>query len=137
MPLSVSEGEKMICGIGIDLVENDRLAKIIDRWGLKFLQRVFSEGEINYCARHAQAAIHFSARFAVKESFLKALGIGLGMGVKLREIEVVHDKNGKPDLLLRGEAKAQIEKRNIEKIYLSLSHTRNYATAIVLLEKSK
>ena len=125
----------MICGIGIDLVENDRLAKIIAKWGSKFLQRVFSAGEINYCEKHAQASINYGARFAAKESFLKALGIGLGMGVKLKEIEVVHDKNGKPDLFLQGEAKVQIEKRNIEKIHLSLTHTRSYATAIVLLEK--
>ena len=125
----------MIYGIGIDLVENDRLANIIERWGLNFLDRIFSEGEIDYCSRHAQAAIHFSARFAAKESFLKALGMGLGMGVKLKEIEVVVDKNGKPDLLLQGEAKTQIEKRNIEKTHLSLTHTRNYATAVVLLEQ--
>jgi len=59
------------------------------------------------------------------------------MGVKLKEIEVVNDKNGKPDLLLCGEAKAQIEKRNIVKVHLSLTHTRRYASAIVLLENSK
>ena len=125
----------MICGIGIDLVENDRLARIIDKWGSKFLQRVFSDGEINYCEKHAQASVNYGARFAAKESFVKALGIGLGMGVKLKEIEVVNDKNGKPDLVLRGEAKTQIEKRNIVKVHLSLTHTRRYATAIVLLEK--
>ena len=61
--------------------------------------------------------------------------MGLGMGIKLKEIEVVHDKKGKPELVLQGGAKAQIEKRNIGKIHLSLTHTRNYATAIVLLEK--
>ena len=135
MQLYMPEGREMIYGIGIDLVENDRLANIIERWGLKFLERVFSEGEINYCSRHAQAAIHFSARFAAKESFLKALGMGLGMGVKLREIEVVLDKNGKPGLLLQGEAKTQIKKRNIARTHLSLTHTQNYATAVVLLEK--
>jgi holo-[acyl-carrier protein] synthase len=125
----------MIYGIGIDLVENDRLDRIINKWGSKFLQRVFSAGEIKYCEKHAQAAVNYGARFAVKESFLKALGIGIGMGVKLKEIEVVHDDKGKPDLVLWGEAKTQIEKRDIGKIHLSLTHTRNYATAIVLLEK--
>jgi holo-[acyl-carrier protein] synthase len=127
----------MIYGIGIDLVENERLKKIIAKWHNKFLERVYSESEIDYCSRHAPAAIHYGARFAAKESFLKALGIGLGMGVKLREIEVVHDHNGKPDLMLRGEAKVQIEKRKIGKVYLSLTHTHNYATAIVLLEKNR
>jgi holo-[acyl-carrier protein] synthase len=126
---------KMIYGIGIDLVENDRLAKIVAKWGSKFLERVFSESEINYCEKHAQSSVNYGARFAAKESFLKALGIGLGMGVKLREIEVVHDEKGKPDLVLWGEARMQIEKRDIIKVHLSLTHTRTYATAIVLLEK--
>ncbi len=127
----------MICGIGIDLVENDRLDRIIAKWGQKFLQRVFSDSEINYCEKHALASVNYGARFAAKESFVKALGIGLGMGVKLKEIEVVNDKYGKPDLILCGEAKAQIEKRNIVKVHLSLTHTRRYASAVVLLENNK
>ena len=125
----------MIFGIGIDLVENGRLEKIIEKWGIKFLNRVFSAGEIKYCGKHIQSSIHYGARFAAKESFLKALGIGLGMGVKLSDIEVIHDKNGKPVLALCGGAKVQIEKREITKIHLSLTHTKKYATAIVLLEK--
>ena len=125
----------MIQGIGIDLVENERIEKIINKWGQKFLQRVFSDGEINYCGRHIQSSLHYGARFAAKEAFLKALGIGLGRGVKLREIEVVHDDQGKPDLTLHGEAGQQIEQRQITRIHLSLTHTKNYATAIVILEK--
>ncbi len=125
----------MICGIGIDLVENGRLEKIIKKWGIKFLSRVFSTGEIQYCGGHIQSSTHYGARFAAKESFLKALGIGLGMGVKLRDIEVVRDKNGKPALAVYGGAKVQIEKRKITKIHLSMTHTKNYSTAIVLLEK--
>ena len=125
----------MIQGIGIDLVENERIEKIINKWGQKFLQRVFSDEEIKYCGRHIQSSLHYGARFAAKEAFLKALGIGLGMGIKLREIEVVHDDQGKPDLSLHGEANLQIEEREIKRIHLSLTHTKNYATAIVLLEK--
>ena len=125
----------MILGIGVDLVENERIEKIISKWGQKFLQRVFSEGEINYCGRHIQASLHYGARFAAKEAFLKALGIGLGRGVKLCEIEVVHDDQGKPDLSLHGEAHLQIEQRQIKRIHLSLTHTKSYATAIVILEK--
>ncbi|MCX5850396.1 MAG: holo-ACP synthase, partial [Deltaproteobacteria bacterium] len=79
----------MIYGIGIDLVENNRLEKIIEKWGSKFLERVFSPGEIKYCGKHVQSSTHYGARFAAKESFLKALGIGLGRGVKLDDIEVV------------------------------------------------
>ena len=125
----------MICGIGIDLVENSRLEKIIEKWGSKFLQRVFSDEEIQYCGKHVQSSIHYGARFAAKESFLKALGIGLGRGVKFKDIEVMHDKNGKPALDLQGGAKAQIGKRKITKIHLSLTHTKKYATAVVILEK--
>ena len=125
----------MIEGVGIDLVETERLARIIARHGSKFLQRVFGEDEINYCSRHAEAAIHYSARFAAKESFLKALGIGLGRGVRLREIEVVHDGQGKPALMLRGEAEIHVKKRNISRVHVSLTHTKRHATAVVLLEK--
>jgi holo-[acyl-carrier protein] synthase len=125
----------MIYGIGIDLVENIRIERIVKKWGPKFLNRIFSEGEIEYCARHAQSSIHYGARFAAKESFLKALGIGLGKGVKLHDIEVVSDENGKPSLMLCGEAKAEIKKRKIVNIHLSLTHTKNYASAIVILEK--
>jgi holo-[acyl-carrier protein] synthase len=124
----------MIQGIGIDLVENERIEKIIAKWGEKFLRRVYSAEEISYCSRHVQASIHYGARFAAKEAFLKAMGIGLGMGVKLREIEVVNNDQGKPDLLLWDRANEQIIKREIRKIHLSLTHTKNYATAIVILE---
>jgi holo-[acyl-carrier protein] synthase len=125
----------MIYGIGIDLVENSRLEKIIEKWGTKFLNRVFSTGEIQYCGKHVQSSTHYGARFAAKESFLKALGLGLGMGVNLRDIEVMHDKNGKPVLSLCAGAKDLIEKKKITKIHLSLTHTKKYASAIVLLEK--
>jgi holo-[acyl-carrier protein] synthase len=100
------------------------------------MERVFSAGEISYCEKHVKASIHFAARFAAKESFLKALGIGMGMGVRLNDIEVVHDDYSKPDLSLNGEARIQIEKRCITGIHLSLTHTDSYATAIVLLEKN-
>lgn len=129
-------GDMMIYGVGIDLVENDRLEKIIEKWGMKFLIKVFSEREIQYCGKHAKSATHYGARFAAKESFLKALGLGLGMGVNLRDIEVVNDDSGRPSLTLAGGAKDQIERRNITDIHLSLTHTRKYATALVVLEKN-
>jgi holo-[acyl-carrier protein] synthase len=125
----------MICGVGIDLVENSRLEKIIEKWGQKFLTRIFSDQEIQYCGKHIKSSTHYGARFAAKESFLKAMGIGMGMGINLRDIEVVNDDNGKPALALCGEAKAQIERRKITNIHLSLTHTKNYATALVILEK--
>ena len=125
----------MVYGIGIDLVENGRIEKIIGKWGQKFLQRVFSDREVEYCAKHIQSSVHYGARFAAKEAFLKALGIGLGMGAKLKEIEVVRNNKGKPDITLSGGAKAQMEKKKITNIHLSLTHTKKYASAIILLEK--
>ena len=125
----------MIYGVGIDLVENSRMEKIIKKWGQKFLHRIFSDGEIQYCEKYINSAIHYGVRFAAKESFLKALGIGLGMGVKLSDIEVVNDENGKPSLKLCGEAKNQMEKKRIRKFHLSLTHTKSHSTAVVLLEK--
>ncbi|HOG11808.1 MAG: holo-ACP synthase [Smithellaceae bacterium] len=125
----------MIYGIGIDLVENDRIEKIIRKWGPKFLSRVFTDAEIEYCGRHAQSSLHYGARFAVKESFLKAIGTGLGGGVKLAEIEVANLKSGKPGLRLSGGARAFVEQAGIQKIHLSITHTKHYASAAVLLEK--
>jgi holo-[acyl-carrier protein] synthase len=125
----------MIYGVGIDLVENSRMEKIIKKWEQKFLHRIFSDGEIQYCKKYINSSIHYGVRFAAKESFLKALGIGLGMGVKLSDIEVVNDENGKPSLNLCGEAKNQMEKKRIRKVHLSLTHTKSHSTAVVLLEK--
>ncbi len=125
----------MIYGVGIDLVENSRMDKIVKKWGPKFINRIFSEDEILYCEKHAHSAIHYGARFAAKESFLKALGIGMGMGVKLSDIEVVNDEKGKPSFKLCGEAKIIIKKAKISKIHLSLTHTKNYSMAVVVLEK--
>jgi len=130
-------GDQMIYGIGIDLVENIRMDRIVKKWGTKFIDKIFSKGEIVYCSRHANASIHYGARFAAKESFLKALGIGLGMGVKLSDIEVVSDQDGKPSLALYGEASAQIKKNKIINIHLSLTHTKKYSIAMVILEKNE
>ena len=125
----------MIYGVGIDLVENDRIEKIIQKWGEKFLCRVFSDREIEYCGRHAQAHIHYGARFAVKEAFLKAISLGLGRGVRLQEIEVVNEPSGQPTLMLYGGAQDFYQSAGITSAYLSITHTKKYASALVLLEK--
>lgn len=125
----------MIYGVGIDLVENSRMDRIVKKWGPKFINRIFSEQEILYCEKHAHSAIHYGARFAAKESFLKALGIGIGKGVKLNDIEIVNNEDGKPLLNLSGEAKITIQKEKIRKVHLSLTHTKHYSTAVVVLEK--
>lgn len=125
----------MIYGVGVDLVENDRIEKMIQKWGEKFLCRVFSDREIEYCGRHAQAHIHYGARFAVKEAFLKAISLGLGRGVRLREIEVVNEQGGQPTLKLYGGAQDFYQSAGIMSAYLSITHTKKYSSAMVLLEK--
>lgn len=124
----------MITGTGIDLVPVGRLKKILTRWGDRFAARFFCQQEIDYCRKKASPAIHFAARFAAKEAFLKSLGIGLGMGISLKDIEVINDDRGKPDLILRGEAQRLLEEGEIRKVHLSLTHTTESALAIVILE---
>ncbi|MCX5830548.1 MAG: holo-ACP synthase [Deltaproteobacteria bacterium] len=126
----------MIYGTGIDIVEVQRMAGIIARWGNRFVERVFTPGEIAYCHNRALPAMHFAARFAAKESLLKSLGIGLGMGLSLQEIEVVSDQRGKPEVRLRGRAKGMLRRLRVSATHLSLSHTRHAATAVVILEKA-
>lgn len=125
----------MIHGVGIDLVENERIENIILKWGDKFLERVFCDQEVAYCSKHAQSSLHYAARFAAKECFLKALGIGLGMGVKLKDIEVTRNSAGQPSIAAHGEALNQLKKNKIKKINMSLTHTKKYAAAFLVMEK--
>lgn len=125
----------MISGIGVDLVEIDRLQKILDRWGEKFVQKIFADEEISYCREHVLPAIHFAARFAAKEACMKAFGIGLGMGVGLKEIWVSRSDKGVPFLIFADQARMVMEKQEIKAAHLSLTHTRRHAMAMVVLEK--
>lgn len=125
----------MIAGIGTDLVNVGRLKRILDRWDRRFTARVYTQREMDYCYKKAVPAIHFSARFAAKESFLKALGIGISMGVHLRDIEVVNSPKGRPELVVHREAEAMLAQQCIRHLQLSLTHTSEYAAAIVILEK--
>ena len=125
----------MISGMGADLVEIDRMGKIIARWGDRFVHRVFADEEISYCRKHALPAMHFAARFAAKEACLKALGIGLGMGVGLKEIWVSRSDRGVPSLIFADKARILMEKQSIKGAHLSLTHTRRHAMAMVVLEK--
>lgn len=127
----------MIAGIGIDLVEIARIERIAARWGHAFLGRVFTRGEIEACSGRARPAIHFAARFAVKEAFLKSLGFGLGMGVRLREVETVNDRDGRPSLRLHDHALRILERRGIRRTHLTITHTKDHAAAFVVLEADR
>jgi holo-[acyl-carrier protein] synthase len=125
----------MIYGIGTDFVEVPRIEKILQKWGEKFTGRVYSESENDYCRSKAFPAMHFAARFAVKESFLKSLGMGLGMGLKLRDIEVINNLQGKPMLKINEAIEGIIDKFGITAVHISITHTKEHAHAIVVLEK--
>jgi holo-[acyl-carrier protein] synthase len=126
---------KMIHGIGTDFVEVSRLERILKEWGDRFLDRVYAHDEIEYCKNKAFPAIHFAARFAAKESFLKSLGIGLGMGVKLKEIEVRNNTLGNPELKINEKVVSILDNLGVKAIHLSMTHTREHAHAIVILER--
>ncbi|MFA4915727.1 MAG: holo-ACP synthase [Syntrophales bacterium] len=125
----------MICGIGVDSVEVSRIEKILDRWEKRFTNMVYSSSEIDYCRKQAFPAIHYAARFAAKESFFKAAGIGLWKGIRLNDIEILNNRAGKPEIKLRETAKSILQDTDVTAIYVSLSHTAFLAVAMVILEK--
>lgn len=125
----------MIFGVGIDLVEIGRIENVLKKWEERFLCRIYSAEEVRYCNERARPAVHFAARFAVKEAFLKAIGLGMGGGVRFRDIETTHDERGKPILKLAGGASSFLEDREIRAVHLTISHTNAHATAVVILER--
>ena len=124
----------MIYGIGTDLVEVRRIESILLKWGERFTYKVYSYNEIDYCKKRAYPAMHYAARFAAKESFLKSIGLGLGMGIGLREIEVINSPQGTPQLKVHERIIGILEKLGITEIHISMTHTREYAYAMVVLE---
>ena len=124
----------MILGSGIDIVNMERIERIVDRWGATFLQRVFTEKEILWCQRRSRPAECYATRFAAKEAFLKAIGWGLRNGIQWTDIEVENGPMGKPYLLFHRKATEVLESLRIRRSLLTLSHDHPYAVAHVLLE---
>lgn len=125
----------MIVGIGCDIIEIERIARAIKRES--FIQRVFTAKEAAYCqSRGQQAAASFAARFAAKEAVLKALGTGLREG-SLQEIAVANDALGKPLVQLSGHFAALSRQLGVKNIQISLSHSRDFAVACVIMEDDK
>ena len=124
----------MILGVGIDMIELDRVMEKIDK-NNGFKEKVFSENEIAFCESKTNKKENYAARFAAKEAFLKATGLGLMLGNQLSDIEVVNDDRGKPSLNLKGDFKIKSLENNWNKIHLSLSHLQNIACAVVIIEQ--
>jgi holo-[acyl-carrier protein] synthase len=124
----------MIVGSGIDLAEIGRIRQSIDRYGTRFLNRIYTAAEQAYCLRKRNSAESFAARFAAKEAGAKALGTGISHGVSWLEIEVVREPSGKPTIKYHGRA-AQIATRlGVAHAALSITHTADLAMASVVLE---
>lgn len=124
----------MILGTGIDIVEIDRVSRSIERFGDRFLQRIFTAGEIAYCSRKKNAAESYAARFAAKEAGAKALGTGIQHGVSWQELEVRREPGGRPTLHLSGRAGQIAFRMGVRRVSLSLTHSTNLAMASVHLE---
>ena len=120
-----------IFGIGIDLVEVQRIKAGIEKFPARFRSRIFTKNEIAFCETRQHKYLSYAARFAAKEAFSKALGTGLRGKISWQDIEVIDDERSKPNLFITGKAKKYLGDR---KFHVSLSHTEDYATAIVVIE---
>ncbi len=124
----------MIIGCGIDIVEIKRIKSLRERYQERFLNRLFSESERNYCQKKKWVDRHLAGRFAAKEAFIKALG-GNTRQLRWHDLEIRNNGGGKPDLLLLGNSRDLVEDVHIKNIYLTISHSDNFAVAQVILEK--
>jgi holo-[acyl-carrier protein] synthase len=124
----------MVVGMGTDLIEVQRIRESIDRFGQRFLSRIFTPVEQSYCQRKANSSERFAARFAAKEAGMKAIGTGWNLGVTFLDFEVVNLPSGRPTLNLSGRAKHVAAELGVRTISLSLTHTALQGLAVVILE---
>ena len=121
----------MTLSSGVDIIEISRIRRVLDRYPQRFLHRVYTDGEIAYCRGRAP---NLAARFAAKEATMKALGTGI-RGVGWKDIEITRRESGAPGVLLHGRAKLRAQRLGVLDISLSLSHSREYAVAFVVLQR--
>ncbi len=125
----------MVLGVGSDLIEISRIEESVRRYGERFLQRVYTEGEISFCQRKLKhAGESFAARFAAKEAAAKALGTGISRGISWREIEIRREPGERPRVFLSGRAAERAAAMGVRSIQVTLSHSRDVAMAVVLVE---
>ncbi|WP_417731088.1 holo-ACP synthase [Rosistilla oblonga] len=121
-----------VLGIGTDIVECERIEKMIQKHGELFLNRVYTSGEIQYCSERKAATEHYAGRWAAKEAVLKALGTGWSRGIRWTDIEVLNEPGGKPRIALAGEARKLCEELRLNEVQISISHCRSHATAFAI-----
>ena len=125
----------MIVGIGVDIVDIRRVRGVLERQGDRFVRRVFTAAEQDYCRAHRDPSPHFAARFAAKEALFKALGTGWARGVTWRDAEVQRQESGAPRLMITGCARKLADQQGACRTHVSLSHSEETAIAVVILEK--
>jgi len=124
----------MIYGIGTDIIEVSRIKTVMEK-DIGFREKIFTSGEIAYCETKKHKYENYAARFSAKEAFLKAIGTGWRFGIRFADIDVYHDEYGKPLIRLYGKAEELVLRERISKIHVSLSHIKEIATAVVVVEK--
>lgn len=127
----------MIVGLGIDICAVGRIERLARRYDNRFLDRVFTAAEIRHCAGEGARSQRLAARFAAKEATMKALGTGWARGVRFVDIEVTHDAVGRPVVSLSGGAAEHARRLGVDAIHVSLSHEREQAVAIVVMESGR
>lgn len=126
----------MIVGIGLDIVEVDRIRDIHTRHPDRFVQRILTEAEQKYVLRHKDPGERLSGRWAAKEAAMKALGTGLSSGIRWRDVEILPDELGKPCLHLHGKAKERADALGAQQAHVTITHSQNLAVAQVILERA-
>jgi holo-[acyl-carrier protein] synthase len=124
----------MIYGVGIDIIKIERMKQVVEKWGRKFLERVFTGNEISYCYEKKEPHLSLSVRFAAKEALIKALGSVSALSLK--DIEVVNSENGKPFFRVADTLEKVLKEKLIKRVHLSLSHEHEYGVACVVLEQN-
>jgi holo-[acyl-carrier protein] synthase len=128
------DGGWMIVGTGIDIAEVDRIRASMERFGRRFLERVFTSDEIRYCESKANKAERYAGRFAAKEAAMKAIGTGWSRGVRWQDVEVKRSPGGRPTIVFHGKAEEYFRKLKAARAHLSITHTGGQAMAQVILE---
>jgi holo-[acyl-carrier protein] synthase len=125
--------DEMIKGIGVDIIDVARMKKMVEK-SKGFVEKVFTQTEIRYCRDKYRQEVHFAGRFAAKEAFLKAMGTGLRGAMAWTDISVENNELGKPGITLAGKTLEIFKKNKFQTIHLSISHTREYAVAFVIIQ---
>ncbi len=123
----------MVIGIGIDIIEIDRVKESVDKFGEHFLQKIYTEKELDYCLNKTDKYQHLAARFAAKEAVYKALSSGWNENIGWKNIEITNLPNGMPVVALNGNVKSFLT--NQKNLKISISHSRDYVAAVAIIYK--